>query len=57
MKKRWHKSKLNWLGIAQVAMGAASIISTSPDAPEDWKSVALIVSGVLTMILRTWFTK
>lgn len=57
MKKRWYQSKLNWLGIVQVGLGAASTISTSPDAPEDWKSVALIVSGVLTLILRTWFTK
>lgn len=56
MKKSVYKSKLNWLGVAQIVLAAASTVGASDDAPEDWRSWALLISGVLTILIRTFFT-
>lgn len=55
-KKSLFRSKLNWLGAAQVILAAASAVGASDTAPEDWRSWALLISGVLTIVLRSFFT-
>ncbi len=55
--KRWYTSKLVWLGIIQfvmgVAMQVAEFIETADFSPT---AIAAIVLGVLTVVLRVWFT-
>jgi hypothetical protein len=55
-KKSLIWSKLNWLGAVQIALAAATTVGASPDAPDNWRSWALLVSGVLTIVLRSFFT-
>lgn len=55
--KHWWQSKLVWLGILETVIGIATFLS-------DWlresdyspASVALLVAGIATVILRVWFT-
>jgi len=55
--KVWYQSKLVWLGIVQTLIGAlglvAEYLSKSDFSPA---SVVVLVSGILTVILRVWFT-
>lgn len=56
-QKPWYKSKLVWLGIVQTLVGVATLLS-------DWlgagdyspASIASLVGGILTVVLRVWFT-
>lgn len=56
--KKFYESKLFWLGIVQTLLGALAVISEflQSGKPFDPLAVVLIVSGVLTVILRVWFT-
>lgn len=55
--KYWWESKLVWLGILETIIGVATFLA-------DWlresdyspASVALLVAGIATVILRVWFT-
>lgn len=52
--KPWFKSKLNWLGIAQLVVGAAELISTTPlFEGSEVAGTASMIAGVLTIALRT----
>jgi hypothetical protein len=51
-------SKIVWLGIIQTLIGALLEISDylSTGKPFDALGIILIVIGILTVILRVWFT-
>lgn len=56
--KNWWESKLVWLGVLETVAGVATFLA-------DWlrnedfspASVALLVAGVATVIIRVWFTE
>lgn len=48
--KKWYESKTMWVGIATAIIG---LVSTHQDIiPEPYKSYALALSGVLTILMR-----
>lgn len=55
--KPWYASKLTWLGIITSAIGILQVvgewISANSFQPEDF---TILVVGILTVILRVWFT-
>lgn len=55
--KAWYQSKLVWLGIVQTLIGSlgllADYLANGAYTPEQ---VVLLFSGILTVILRVWFT-
>jgi hypothetical protein len=54
--KSWYQSKLIWFGALQFfAGGTDSLLKTEDLPPEVYKWV-LMFSGVMTVIMRTWFT-
>ncbi len=55
--KRWYESKIVWVSIIQTAIGILALLAEYLRAG-DYSPVALtlLVSGVLTCILRIWFT-
>jgi hypothetical protein len=53
--KGFFASKLNWLGIIQVLIGTLEMVPEQDfNDPSAWTFVA---TGVLTLILRTFFTE
>lgn len=58
MTKPFYLSKLVWLGIVQTLLGALSVIASflQSGKPLDPLGIVLIVSGILTVVLRVWFT-
>jgi len=55
--KKWYESKEVWLGVLLTVAGIADFIGGLVAAgPITWQSVTLIVSGVVAVILRVWFT-
>lgn len=54
--KNFFASKLNWLGIAMVATAVGDYVSKFETGTWDWKTVTLFSTGLLTIIIRTWFT-
>lgn len=55
--KAWYESKLVWLGALQFLIGALGLLAEflqkgdySPFA------VTMLVTGVLTVVMRVWFT-
>jgi hypothetical protein len=55
--KPWYQSKLVWLGVVMTLAGAVpvalALVAKSPITPAD---IVAAVGGVLTVILRVWFT-
>ena len=52
--KAFFASKLNWLGIIEVLIGSLDLIaSQNPSTTISW---ILVFKGVLTIVLRTFFT-
>jgi uncharacterized membrane-anchored protein len=55
--KKWYQSKLVWLGIIMTLSGllpfVSELVKTQPVTPE---AVVAFVGGILTVILRVWFT-
>ena len=55
--KKWYQSKLVWLGVITTLLGVLplvqQLVSQASIQPADF--VALF-SGILTVILRVWFT-
>ncbi len=56
--KPFYISKLVWLGIVQTLIGALTVVSEylKSGKPIDPLGIILIVTGILTVILRIWFT-
>ncbi len=56
--KPFYLSKLVWLGIIQTVLGALAVVSEflQSGKPIDPLGIILIVSGILTAVLRIWFT-
>lgn len=54
--KRWWQSKINWAGILSIVVAVANTISFHEDVSPDWRDVFLLVSGIATLIMRTYFT-
>ena len=56
-EKQWYKSKLFWLGVLQVLIASLQLLSQllqqASVTPSD---VTLFASGVLTIVLRVFFT-
>lgn len=51
--KGFFASKLNWVGIIQLVMGVLELME---QPPTDWTSWRFVITGVLTIVLRTFFT-
>lgn len=47
--KPWYKSKMFWLGIAQILGGMAEVVTTGLQTDE---GLGFIITGVLTVIFR-----
>lgn len=54
--KNFFASKLNWLGIAMVLTAIGDYVSKYEANTWDWKTVSLFATGLLTIVIRTWFT-
>ena len=53
----WYESKIVWLGIITTLLGALEVVRQYiAVTPLSADSVILIVSGILAVILRVWFT-
>jgi hypothetical protein len=57
--KPFYLSKLVWLGIIQTVIGALTIITDylSTGKEFDAPGIIFIVMGILTVVLRIWFTE
>lgn len=57
ISKVWYESKTVWLGIVQFLIGAfgllAEFLNKGDFSPA---SVVVLLSGVLVVVLRVWFT-
>lgn len=57
MAKVWYLSKLTWLGIVQFLIGSLGLIAEFLNKGDfSPASVTILLSGVLTIVLRVWFT-
>lgn len=56
MGKKWYRSKLNWLGIGASLVAVGDFITSYDTGTWDFKTVALFITGVATVIIRTYFT-
>jgi len=55
--KEFWKSKLFWLGIIQTLIAVLGLIADWLEAGNYTEpSVIMLVSGILTIVLRIWFT-
>jgi hypothetical protein len=55
--KRWFESKLFWIGTLQVLIGVGTSLAEFFSAGVfDAASITLFITGVLTIISRTFFT-
>jgi len=58
--KSWFTSKMNWLGIITLLLGiigaVTPVLETNPTVELNLQDAAMIVIGILTFILRTYFT-
>ena len=52
--KSFFSSKLNWLGVIQVLMGSLELASNIQHP--SYQGIINLVIGILTIILRTFFT-
>lgn len=55
--KSWYQSKLVWLGVIQTLIGSLGLVATYlADGVYTPEKFVLLASGILTVILRVWFT-
>lgn len=54
--KTFFKSKLNWVGIITATIGFLGLATQLDLSPETMK-VIMLITGILTVVLRTFFTK
>jgi len=54
--KTWYQSKLVWIGALQLAAGGLDSLMKVDDIPPDVYKWLLMLSGLVTVIMRTWFT-
>ncbi len=56
--KAWYLSKLVWLGVIQTVLGALTVVYDFLQSGKqlDAAGVILIVTGVLEIVIRIWFT-
>lgn len=56
--KPWYQSKIVWLGVIQTLLGALDVVKDALSKGSDLTPLdfSLIASGVLTVIMRVWFT-
>lgn len=55
--KKFYESKLFWVGVLQCAIGVGTSLASFFEAGVyDPASVTLFVTGVLTIVLRVFFT-
>ena len=56
--KPWYTSKLIWLGVVTTLVGSldlvARLLQQVQVTPSD---IVLLASGILTVVLRVWFTE
>ena len=53
----WYKSKIVWLGIITTLLGALEVVRQYVTiSPFDANTAILVFSGILTVVLRVWFT-
>lgn len=48
--------KLNLLGVVMVIIASLDLAQNSNLVPDEWKPVILFAAGVLTIVLRTFYT-
>lgn len=57
MEKKFYLSKMVWLGIIQTLIGSLGLIAEFLQKGEfSPASTVILFSGVLTVVLRVWFT-
>ena len=54
--KKWWQSKLVWIGTLQMMAGGLDSLMSVEDIPPELYKWLLMFSGVVTVIMRTWFT-
>ena len=56
--KAWWKSKIVWLGILQTLTGSLAVVQDYLSRGEVLGSqgLVLIATGILTVLMRVWFT-
>lgn len=55
--KNWYTSKTVWLAILLTIAGIADFVGgLLTQGPITWQSVSMIVSGVVAVIIRVWYT-
>lgn len=55
--KPWYQSKILWLGVVQFLLGAlGSLYEFLQRADYSPAAVVVLMSGILTVVLRVWFT-
>lgn len=55
LEKKWWKSKMVWINVAQFLSGVALLVADLPEEM-DTAAIALLVNGVLQTALRIWGT-
>ena len=55
--KKWYQSKTVWLGILTTLIGILGLVSDFLGKPTNTlQDITLLLSGVLGVVLRVWFT-
>lgn len=56
--KPWYISKLVWLGVVQFLLGSLGVAyEFLQNADYSPASITVLLSGILTVVLRVWFTE
>lgn len=55
--KKWYQSKTVWANVVTFGIAALALIGQLSFLPEHAVEIILLVSAVLNVALRTWFTK
>ncbi len=57
MTKKWYESKLLWLSVVQFLIGSLGLIAEFLNKADfSPASVVILFSGILTFVMRVWFT-
>ena len=54
--KRVFVSKIVWVNVILSLLAVADMVSASPIVPPEYLPFIALFSGVLTIVLRVWFT-
>ena len=55
--KPWYASKLVWIGVMQFVYASADLVAAFIEqADYSPTSIAALITGVLTIVFRIWFT-